>query len=69
MSAMPVELEPWLQDLVDQWVLTPWEASQMQDFWNLLPDSAPQELPQHLDPLFRKVTLHQYLDSQEATMH
>jgi hypothetical protein len=68
MSATPMPLEPWLQELVDLWVLTPLEADQMQDFWRLLPDNAPQELPEHLHPAFRKVSLQQYLD-ETATRH
>ena len=68
MSATPMPLEPWLQELVDLWVLTPLEASQMQDFWDLMEEGLAQELPPHLDQPFRKVTLHQYLD-ETATRH
>ena len=68
MSATPMPLEPWLQELVEQWVLTPLEASQMQDFWDLMEEGLAQELPEHLHPAFRKVSLHQYLDSS-STLH
>jgi hypothetical protein len=40
----------------------------MQDFWDLMEEGLAQELPEHLHPAFRKVTLHQYLDSG-STLH
>lgn len=68
MSAIPMPLEPWLQSLVDQWVLTPLEASDLQNVMLESDSNDWVEIPEHLTQPFNKIALHRLLD-ETATLH
>lgn len=50
MSAMQIPLEPELQSMVDNGVMTRSEAEQMQHFQESIPEGAWRPYPQHLQP-------------------
>ncbi|MDD0810477.1 hypothetical protein PSQ20_09035 [Curvibacter sp. RS43] len=68
MSAQLMPMEPWIQSLVDQWVLTPLEADSLQDLWMEAPDDFDIEAPPHLRHAFEKLALDRSLDSSD-TLH
>jgi hypothetical protein len=68
MSAQVMPLEPWIQSLVDQWVLTPLEADSLQDLWMEAPANHEIVAPPQLQHLFDKLALDRLLDSND-TLH
>jgi len=62
-------LAPWLQVLVDQWVLTPLEADALQDFWMEAPEDLAMDAPEHLQKPLGKLWLHRQIDETTATRH
>ena len=67
MSAQQHQLAPWLQQLVDNWVVSPQEASQIEDVWLMTPPDEEQTLPPHLQPAGWRIGLFNWPSS--PTLH
>lgn len=59
MSATPMPLEDWLQELVDQQVLTSLKASNLQSEFLMTPEGELRVLPKHLKSSAERVYLYE----------
>ena len=69
MSATPMPLEPWLQELVEQWVLTEPEAQQLQFLAQAALVGPELEPPPGVVQALQKLALHGLVDVETATRH
>ena len=59
MSAQLHQLTPWIQELVDNWVITPLEATLFEDEWLTVPPDQERNLPERFWSMASRMHLYE----------